>query len=247
MNISWDMTSGLLRRMGSAGMLKSTRDRLERQEETQKQVDYFEQKKDNLKNVKCGSVEEIAEKLNMFHSYEDQIAAAKAAYNSEQMWHILDESTERGEKIAEAAEKSKPKTPEERQEEMVEEALGIEESGGMLEEILDEVGELTEELTDEITGELIEETTEELAGESRDVIEEITEEMTKELTGDAVEEITEELAGELTGDAVEAVAASTESMEALKVQAALNEKTAGVQEDALEMLKKGYVPFDVRL
>ncbi len=216
MNISWDMTSGLLRRMGSAGMLKSTRDRLERQEETQKQVDYFEQKKDNLKNVKCGSVEEIAEKLNMFHSYEDQIAAAKAAYNSEQMWHILDESTERGEKIAEAAEKSKPKTPEERQEEMVEEALGIEESGGMLEEILDEVGELTEELTDEITGELIEETT-------------------------------EELAGELTGDAVEAVAASTESMEALKVQAALNEKTAGVQEDALEMLKKGYVPFDVRL
>ena len=210
------MTSGLLRRMGSAGMLKSTRDRLERQEETQKQVDYFEQKKDNLKNVKCGSVEEIAEKLNMFHSYEDQIAAAKAAYNSEQMWHILDESTERGEKIAEAAEKSKPKTPEERQEEMVEEALGIEESGGMLEEILDEVGELTEELTDEITGELIEETT-------------------------------EELAGELTGDAVEAVAASTESMEALKVQAALNEKTAGVQEDALEMLKKGYVPFDVRL
>ena len=62
-----------------------------------------------------------------------------------------------------------------------------------------------------------------------------------------MEEITEELAGELTGDAVEAVAASTESMEALKVQAALNEKTAGVQEDALEMLKKGYVPFDVRL
>lgn len=206
MNISWDMTGGLLRRMGSAGMLKSTRDRLERQEQTQKQVDYFEQKKDNLKNIKCGSVEEIAEKLNMLHTYEDQIAAAKAAYNSEQMWHILDESTERGEKIAEAAEKSKPKTPEERQEEMVEEALGIEGSGGMLEEILDEVEELTEELTENLT--------EELTGD-------VTEEVTEELTGDAVEEITEEL----TGNVVEETA----------------------QDEALAMLKKGYVPFDVRL
>ena len=198
MNISWDMTGRLLRRMGSAGMLKSTRDRLERQEQTQKQVDYFEQKKDNLKNIKCGSVEEIAEKLNMLHTYEDQIAAAKAAYNSEQMWHILDESTERGEKIAEAAEKTKPKAPEERQEEMVEEALGIEGSDGMLEEILDEVEELTEELTGDVT-----------------------EEVTEELTGDAIEEITEEL----TENVVEEAA----------------------QDEALTMLKKGYVPFDVRL
>lgn len=185
MNISWDRTGGLLRRMGSAGMLKSTQDRLERQEQTQKQVDYFEQKKDNLKNIKCNSVEEIAEKLNMLHTYEDQIAAAKAAYNSEQMWHILDESTERGEKIAEAAEKTKPKTPEERQEEMVEEALGIEDSGGMLEEILDEVGELTEELTEELVG---------------DVVEETAEDLTEELTGDVVEEITEELTGEMAGE-----------------------------------------------
>lgn len=186
MNISWDRTGGLLRRMGSAGMLKSTRDKLERQEQTQKQVDYFEQKKDNLKNIKCESVEEIAEKLNMLHTYEDQIAAAKAAYNSEQMWHILDESTERGEKIAEAAEKMEPKTPEERQEEMVEEALGIEGSDGMLEEILDEVGELTEDLT---------------------------------------EDVIEETAEDLTGDVIEETA----------------------QEEALAMLKKGYVPFDVRL
>ena len=175
MNISWDMTSGLLRRMGTAGMLKSTRDRLERQEQTQKQVDYFEQKKDNLKNVRCKSVEEIAEKLNMLHSYEDQIAAAKAAYNSEQMWHILDESTERGEKIAEAAEKSKPKTPEERQEDLVEEALGIEGSDGMLEEILDEVSELTEELTENLPEEIPAEMTESAeaaAGENPAVSEE---------------------------------------------------------------------------
>ncbi len=214
MNISWDRTSGLLRRMGSAGMLKSTQDRLERQEQTQKQVDYFEQKKDNLKNIKCNSVEEIAEKLNMLHTYEDQIAAAKAAYNSEQMWHILDESTERGEKIAEAVEKSKPKTPEERQEEMVEEALGIEDSNGMLEEVLDEVEELTEELaenlTEDLTGDVVEEITEEMTG---DVIEEITE----EITGDVIEETAQELTEEMAGDA------------------------------ALAMLKKGYVPFDVRL
>ncbi len=198
MNISWDMTSGLLRRMGTAGMLKSTRDRLERQEQTQKQVDYFEQKKDNLKNVKCKSVEEIAEKLNMLHSYEDQIVAAKAAYNSEQMWHILDESTERGEKIAEAAEKSKPKTPEERQEDLVEEALGIEGSDGMLEEILDEVSELTEELTENLP-------------------EEIPVEMT---------ESAEAAAGE---------------------NPAVSEEMTQVEEETLAMLKKGYVPFDVRL
>ena len=198
MNISWDMTSGLLRRMGTAGLLKSTRDRLERQEQTQKQVDYFEQKKDNLKNVKCKSVEEIAEKLNMLHSYEDQIAAAKAAYNSEQMWHILDESTERGEKIAEAAEKSKPKTPEERQEDLVEEALGIEGSDGMLEEILDEVSELTEELTENLP-------------------EEIPAEMT---------ESAEAAAGE---------------------NPAVSEEMTKFEEETLAILKKGYVPFYVRL
>ena len=150
MNISWDQTSSILRRMNTAGMLKSTQDRLERQEETQKQVDFFEKQKENLKNVSCGSVEEIAEKLKMFQSYEDQISSIKAAYNQEQMFHILDESTE-------AVEDTKPKTPEERLEEMVEEALGIED-GGELEEAMEELEEVVEELTEE----LVEETTEEL-------------------------------------------------------------------------------------
>lgn len=222
MNISWDRTGGLLRRMGSAGMLKSTRDRLERQEETQRQVDYFEQKKDNLKNIKCKSVEEIAEKLNMLHSYEDQIAAAKAAYNSEQMWHILDESTERGEKIAEAAEKTKPKTPEERQEDMVEEALGIEGSDGMLNEILDKVDELTEELTENLTEEVTENLTEEM-----------TQEMAEETTQKAAEEIPAELA-----DLAEEAAGENPTV---------NEQMAQTQDETLAVLKKGYVPFDVRL
>ena len=153
MNISWEQTSGILRRMNSAGMLKSTQDRLERQEETKKQVDFFEKQKENLKNVTAGSVEEIAEKLKLFQSYEDQIASIKAAYNQEQMFHILDESTERGEQIADAVDKMAPKTPEERLEEMVEEALGIEE-GGELEEIMDEIEEIVEEMSEEVTEEL---------------------------------------------------------------------------------------------
>lgn len=153
MNISWDQTSGILRRMNSAGMLKSTQDRLERQEQTQKQVDFYEKQKENLKNVSCGSVEEIAEKLKLYQSYEDQIASVKAAYNQEQMFHILDESTERGEKIAEAVDKMEPKTPEERLEEMAEEALGIED-GGELEEAMEELEEVVEELTEEVTEEL---------------------------------------------------------------------------------------------
>lgn len=153
MNISWDQTSGILRRMNSAGMLKSTQNRLERQEETQKQVEFFEKQKENLKNVTCGSVEEIAEKLKMFQSYEDQIAAVKAAYNQEQMFHILDESTEKGEKIAEAVDKMEPKTPEERLEELVEEALGTED-GGELEEIMEELEEVVEKVTEEVTEEL---------------------------------------------------------------------------------------------
>lgn len=153
MNISWDQTSSILRRMNTAGMLKSTQDRLERQEETQKQVDFFEKQKENLKNVSCGSVEEIAEKLKMYQSYEDQISSIKAAYNQEQMFHILDESTEEGEKIADAVDKMEPKTPEERLEEMAEEALGIED-GGEIEEAMEELEEVVEELTEEVTEEM---------------------------------------------------------------------------------------------
>lgn len=156
MNISWDQTSSILRRMNAGGMLKSTQDRLERQSETQKQVDFFEKQKENLKNVTCGRVEEIAEKLKMFQSYEDQIAAVKAAYNHEQMFHILDESTERGEKIAEAVDKMEPKTPEERMEELAEEALGTED-GGELEELMDEIEEIVEEVVEEVTEEVTEE------------------------------------------------------------------------------------------
>lgn len=130
--------------------LKSTQQKMERQEARDRQVAFYENQKENLKNIKCGTVEEIARKLELFHSYEDQIAAAKMAYNNEQMWHMMDESREIGEKIAEAVEKSKPKTPEERQEDLVEEITGTE-SGGILEELdamMEETLELQEELQD---------------------------------------------------------------------------------------------------
>ena len=139
------MSAGLNNLFGG-GMLKSTAQKLERQARRDRQVDFFEKQKENLKNVSCESVEEIAEKLKMFQSYEDQISSIKAAYNQEQMFHILDESTEQGEKIAEAVEDTKPKTPEERLEEMAEEALGIED-GGELEEAMEELEEVVEELT----------------------------------------------------------------------------------------------------
>ncbi len=152
---SFSFGGGLLN--GAPG-LKSTQQRMERQEARDRQVTFFENQKENLKNVKCETVEEIARKLELFHSYEDQIKAAKAAYNNEQMWHMMDESREIGEKIAEAVEKSEPKTAEERKEELVEEITGAE-SGGIMEE-LDEVMEEALELQEELRTEEIREAVE---------------------------------------------------------------------------------------
>ena len=112
------------------GMLKSTAQKLERQAARDRQVAFFENRKANLKDIECSSPEEVARVLELLHSYEDQIAAAKAEYNNAQMFHMLDEAKEQGEKIAKAIEKSEPKTEEERKEEALKEALGIEEQGG---------------------------------------------------------------------------------------------------------------------
>lgn len=140
------------------GMMKSTQEKMERQEKCASQVSFFEKQKENLKNMTCSSLEDIARKLEMFHSYEDQIAAAKKAFNNSQMSAVLDEARERGEKIAEAAEKTAPKTPEERREELAEEAAGTEEeSKGMLTEIMEEMTEMMEEITEEIEEEVLEE------------------------------------------------------------------------------------------
>lgn len=143
--------------------LKSTQQRMERQQERDNKIDFYEKQKENLKNVKCTAVEDIAKKLEMFHTYEEEIAAAKAVYNSEQMSHIMDESRELGEKIAKEAEKMEPKTPEERMEELVEEAMGTDESGGMMEEVLEEAAKVQEELQEAAEEELTQNVEEELA------------------------------------------------------------------------------------
>ncbi len=145
-------------------MLKSTQDKMERQQKAENQVSFWENQKEKLKEMECGTVEEIARKLEKLHDYEDEIAAVKAAYNSEQMFHILDEAQEQGEKNAEAAEKLEPKTPEERREELAEEAAGTEENEGILEEMMEEVTESMEEVLEEVT-ESMEETQEELLEE----------------------------------------------------------------------------------
>ena len=86
MNLSINGLSGVSvfsQRFGTAGMLKSTQDKLERQQKAQSQIEFFENQKENLKNMQCDSIEDIARKLEMFHSYEDQIAAVKKQYNNE--------------------------------------------------------------------------------------------------------------------------------------------------------------------
>lgn len=156
MNISLGSNSMLLQKSG--GGLKSTKEKLERQQKAQSQIAFFEERKQGLKNMQCETLEEIAQKLELFNNYDAQIAAVKSQYNREQMLHCMDEARELGEKIAEAAEKNRPKTEEERKCEQIKEALGIEDEGGMLTELLEELPE-TEELTAEelINKELVDE------------------------------------------------------------------------------------------
>lgn len=134
--------------------LKSTEEKIERFQKTQSQIDFFEGKKADLKNKHCETLDEIAQKLELFNNYNDQIDAVKKQFNNEQMMHCMDEAEEFGEKVAEAAEKLEPKTAEERREELAKEALGIEDDGGILDEMLEEMPEealqetLDEMLTD---------------------------------------------------------------------------------------------------
>ena len=117
MNLSVNGLSGFsvfLQRFGTAGMLKSTQEKQERQQKAQSQIRFWENQKENLKNIQCDGIEDIARKLEMFHSYEDQIAAVKTQYNNEQMFHLMDEDRERGEKIAEYVEDNAPKTEKEK-------------------------------------------------------------------------------------------------------------------------------------
>ncbi len=170
--------------------LKSREEKAERQQNRDNQVAALEKQKADLKNMECGSLEEIEDKLGLLHSYEDQIKAVKQTYNNEQMRHILDEAREKGEKIAEELEKLAPMTKEEREELLQKEALGIDEDQGMLSELTDE---LTEELTEEPDKELSEEAAGEIAGEA-------AEDVMQEAAGEIAGEVTEEAAGEAAED-----------------------------------------------
>lgn len=136
--------------LSGGGLMKSTAQKLERQARRDSQVAFFENKKQGLKDIQCSSPEEVARVLELLHSYEDQIAAAKAEYNNAQMFHLMDEAKERGEEIAKAIEKSEPKTAEERKEEAVEEALGIDEGKGLLDDILDQVADKAAEALEDM-------------------------------------------------------------------------------------------------
>lgn len=163
--------------------LKSAEEKLERQEKRDSEVAFFEKQKENLKSRKCATVEEIADKLDMLKSYDDQIAGIKAAYNNEQMWHMLDEAREMGEKIAEAAEEMEPKTPEERREELLEEAMGTEDSGGMLDEMMEDAAQIKEELEETAQEQIMEELPEEFQEQlSEDLQKQISEELTEKLS-----------------------------------------------------------------
>lgn len=80
-----------------SNMLKSSQEKLQRQAERDSKVAFFEAQKENLKNRESLDLDDIAKKLELLHSYDDQIAAAKQEYNSSQMFHVMDEAIERGE------------------------------------------------------------------------------------------------------------------------------------------------------
>ena len=48
--------------------LKSTEEKIERFQKTQSQIDFFEGKKAALKNKRCTTMDEIAEKLELFNT-----------------------------------------------------------------------------------------------------------------------------------------------------------------------------------
>lgn len=260
-------------RLGGMNMLDSTKEKLERQQQAQSKVDLFQKQQENLKSMECDSVEEIARKLEMFHNYEDEIAAAKKEYNNSQMYSVLDEAREQGEKIAKAAEKMAPKTEEERKEEMREEALGIDEEKGMLTEMLEECTEAMEETMEllaegaetvkenaellEETAEIMEETTElpeEAMKESPEAVEGST--ATIEESAEVMEGSTEVMKenAEAIGESTETIDQSIAFMERRKYRITDAVGTAhkdfsydSMTDAELERRKNRYVPIDVRL
>lgn len=148
--------------------LKSSKERTERQQGTDRQVEYWEQKKSQLKKRSADTVEDIARKLEDFHTYEDQIQSVKKASVLEEISHITEEAEEFGEKVAKAVNKLEPKTPEERIKELIEETEDEDSSDDMLSEV-------TEDISNDLK--LLLEETKQQVEESADVEEQLEKEM----------------------------------------------------------------------
>ena len=249
----------IFQRMQQKG-LKSREEKAERQQNRDNQVAALEKQKADLKNMECGSLEEIEDKLGLLHSYEDQIKAVKQTYNNEQMRHILDEAREKGEKIAEELEKLAPMTKEEREELLQKEALGIDEDQGMLSELTDELTEepdkeLSEETAGEITGEAAEDVMREAAGEitgeaAEEVMRETAEEPAEGTAGETAVEIPKEASMETAEKAAEKLPqreseklAEQHHLE-MQEQAKEKEKAVSITEEALSMHGKARVGIE---
>ena len=175
----------IFNRTSMGAVSDSAKEKAARQQRMNSQIDYWEGKKEALKGKECGSLDAIRERLEQLQSYEDEIAAARKAYNHDQMFHVLDEAKEQGEKIARELEKQEPKTAEERREEMAEEALGTEEGEGGMMESLEELTEDMKELTEDLT--------ELEPSEKTDVLDELEKEKLKVEKEQEMQELEEEL------------------------------------------------------
>ena len=136
MNISVK-NNPVLARSFTGNQMKSTQEKMQRRQTMENRVAALEQQKANLKNKQCDTLEEIAEKLEMFHSYEDEIAAVKKSFNNAEMFHTMDEARE-----------EMDESMEEMTEEMTEdvtESLTKDLTEGLMEEA---AKEMTEDLTE---------------------------------------------------------------------------------------------------
>lgn len=134
------------------GQLKSSKERAQRADKANKQIAFWEQRLESLKETNAETIDDIRRKLEAFHNYTDELAAVKKSFNYEEMFHVMDEAKEIGENIAEGAKEVEAKTPEEMKEEAKEEALeaitGQEQSEGVLTELLDELDKVVGEMSE---------------------------------------------------------------------------------------------------
>lgn len=227
MNINLNMNGLLFCKPFVGPLLKSTQDKMERQQECQNTVNFFENQISMLKNMSSDSLEDISRKLEMFHNYKDSIDAAKQKYNNEQMFHTLDEAKEKGEKIAEAAEDMKPKTAEERREDEADKVID-----DMKSETSDELTESMEEITKDV----------------EEMLEKVTEEITQELQDQQIEEQLSQETQTLTSNASDLSAESENMPTQVFTEENLLEEGLTKQEKDLALLeyykKQGYKPVN---